>query len=170
MRDLICLTACYSSRQNRTLPKERAICVAVNIMAPRGLGVSEASLARVKFGEAGRVSNSDRLGDMGKVALGGHGEEAVAAAAGCPNLADGAFFFGVGGVVQMFAFVFDGQDPAVGELANEVRVKPVLRGLEAEGRVSSRKIADPELNAGQAIQELRALKFLGDLAARGGFF
>lgn len=41
------------------------------------------------------------LGDRRKVPLGGHDEEAAAAAAGFPDFADGALFFGVGGVVEV---------------------------------------------------------------------
>jgi hypothetical protein len=45
-------------------------------------------------------------------------------------LADRPLFFGIDTIVQMFAFVFDCQNPIVDQLAKEVRIKPVLRRLK----------------------------------------
>ena len=67
-----------------------------------------------------------------KTPLRWHHEEAFAGAARGPDGADGAFFIGVGGVVEVLAFVFDSQDAAIHELAQEIGVGPILGGLQAE--------------------------------------
>jgi hypothetical protein len=66
---------------------------------------------------------------------------------GFPHFADQALFFGVGGVVEVLAFVLDRHDPAVGELADEIGVEPILGGLQAKRGAFAGEIADPELQA-----------------------
>jgi hypothetical protein len=64
----------------------------------------------------------------------------------------------------MGAFVLHGKHPPAHKLADKVRVKPIFRSLKAEGSGFSGQIADPELNLLQAVDELGALKLLGQIA------
>lgn len=103
--------------------------------------------------------------------VGGHGEEAAAVAAGGPEVADVAFLLGIRSVEKMAALVLDYEDAAVFELAHEVGIEPVGRGLEPEGCRPAREVAHPEADAGElGVDELGALEFLGEVTAGRGLF
>src|SRR3569832_715754 len=88
----------------------------------------------------------------------------MAAASGGPHLTDGPFFFRIGAVIKMFTLVFDRHDPPIRKLAYKIRIEPIGRCLQPEGSGLSRKVADPETDFRQAVDELRASEFLRDVA------
>ena len=65
------------------------------------------------------------LDDFGKFAIARHDEKALAAASGLPDFADGTLFLRINAVVKMLSFVLHRQGAAVGQLADEIRVKPI---------------------------------------------
>lgn len=74
-----------------------------------------------------------------------HNEQTFPIAAFFPQLANGEFFLGVG--VEVAAFVFDNQDAAIFEFADEIRIEAAFGGLDPEGAGwLAVEVADPAGN------------------------
>src|SRR5713101_5822057 len=132
-----------------------------------GAGVPKSSSV-LPFGVAVRAWDLYRLHqlrDSRKVTFGGHDEQAPAATPRCPYCADCALFLCVSSVVEMLSFVFHCKHATVCELAEKVWITPICGSLQPERRSLPREISHPELHFRQSVEVLRALKFLGRLAA-----
>ena len=92
-----------------------------------GLLVGEVRLfAKVELRAA---ITSQTTTNLGKLIAGGHDKEAAAIAARCPNGANIPFFISITALENVLAFIFHHQNAAIGQLADEIRVEPVGRGL-----------------------------------------
>ena len=89
------------------------------------------------------------------------------AATGLPDGPDRVFVLRIG--PEVAALVFDRGNSPVVELADEVGVEPVCRGLESERAVFAGKIAHPIFDFREAVKVLSAFEFFRGFAS-GSFF
>lgn len=93
-----------------------------------------------------------------RVLLDKGGVEATALREGGPEAADGGFFEGFGGVGEMGAFVFEGEEAAVDELPDKVGIEPAGGDGEAEGAGVLGGIAEPSGDGVKGVEVAGAIE------------